>query len=382
MSKVLILGGGFGGLATAVSLRQRLDPTDQISLVDRREHFAFGFRKTWAFLGVSPMESGSRPIADIQRLGIEVIRGTIENIQPDSRSATVDGKQLQADALVIALGAHAKLDAVQGFSEHGISFYDPAGVDEAHERLQEFPGGRVAIAILGLPYPCPPAPYEAALLLKDRFTERSVEAEIHVYSPQPMSLPVLGEAGCSVIEGRLADHGITFHPNFEIARVDSNRLAFSTAIEPYDLLIGIPAHASPPLVAESGLAEQGGWIVVDPRSLETSHPDVYAIGDGAHVLMANGKPLPKAGVFAEAQGLVVAERIASKLAGEAATATFDGEGSCFLEVGGGKAMLVHGNFLAEPGPAVELLEPSEAHYQAKLEFETKRLEAWFGNHRA
>ncbi|MFQ5942645.1 MAG: NAD(P)/FAD-dependent oxidoreductase [Anaerolineales bacterium] len=378
MARVLILGGGFGGVATAVTLRKQLGSSHEITLVDQRESFAFGFRKTWAFIGTSPMADGSRPLMGLQRLGIDVIRGTIESIEPANRSAIVDGKQLLADSLVVALGAQAKPGAVPGFVEHGVYFYDLTAVGEAHRCLQEFEGGRVAIVILGLPYPCPPAPYETALLMKENFAGRSLQAEIHVYSPQPMSLPVLGEAGCSAIEGRLAEAGIVFHPYHQVDRIESQQVVFGTGAAPFDFLIGIPVHASPEVVVASGLTEKGAWINVDPRTLETSHPDIYAVGDSVHIPLANGKALPKAGVFAEAQGLVVAKRIAAKLTGEAPAATFGGEGNCFLEVGAGKAMLVRGDFLAEPRPDVELLEASEVNYQAKLDFERTRLEAWFG----
>lgn len=378
MARVLILGGGFGGVAAAVTFKDLVGSDHHVTLIDRRTHFAFGFRKTWAFLGTFPLSEGQRPLKALERLGIEVIHGRIERIEPEARSATVDGRRLEAEALVVALGAQAKPEATPAFVEHGTSFYDVTALDEPRRRLEAFSGGRVAIVILGMPYPCPPAPYEASLLLRELFASRSIDAEIHVYSPQPMSLPVLGDAGCSLIEGRLAEHGIVFHPSHQVERVEPNQVIFKTGAAPYDFLIGIPAHASPEVVKLAGLVGESGWITVDPGTLETAFQDVYAIGDGIHIPLANGKPLPKAGVFAEAGGRVVAERIAAKLAGKLPSASFAGEGSCFLEVGGGKAMMVSGNFLAEPAPDVSLLEASEEHYRAKLEFERSRLEAWFG----
>jgi sulfide:quinone oxidoreductase len=83
-------------------------------------------------------------------------------------------------------------------------------------------------------------------------------------------------------------------------------------------------------------------------------------------------------VFAEAQAQVAAERIADRLAGREPKATYPGEGYCFLEMGKGQAMLVRGNFMAEPAPQVELTEPSAEHLAAKERFEAERLERWFG----
>jgi sulfide:quinone oxidoreductase len=93
--------------------------------------------------------------------------------------------------------------------------------------------------------------------------------------------------------------------------------------------------------------------------------------------LVDGKALPKAGVFAEAQAKVAAERIAASLRGESPSATYDGAGYCFLEVGKGEAMLVKGNFLTEPHADVQLAEPAAEHYQAKVDFERSRLSDWF-----
>ncbi|MCH8095313.1 MAG: NAD(P)/FAD-dependent oxidoreductase, partial [Chloroflexi bacterium] len=82
-------------------------------------------------------------------------------------------------------------------------------------------------------------------------------------------------------------------------------------------------------------------------------------------------------VFAEAHAKVAADRIVARLRGETPTATYDGTGYCFLEVGDGKAMLVHGNFLAEPRPDVQLAEPAAKHLEAKMELERSRLLEWF-----
>ena len=117
---------------------------------------------------------------------------------------------------------------------------------------------------------------------------------------------------------------------------------------------------------------------VHAQTLETSQPGVYAIGDATALPLANGQMLPKAGAFAQAQGEVVAAPIAATLGGSQPTATFAGDGACFLETGGGMAAMVTGGFLADP-PAVRLTDPSPVHFAAKQAFERERLAAWFGH---
>ena len=140
----------------------------------------------------------------------------------------------------------------------------------------------------------------------------------------------------------------------------------------------MPPHRPPAVVRESGLVGDSGWVPVNRRTLETQFPGVYAIGDVVQIAMANGKPLPKAGVFAEAMGETVADRIAATFAGQEPQAMFKGEGGCYLEVGKGQAMMVKGQFLAEPEPEVELTEASPKYLEEKRAVEAQRLQTWFG----
>ncbi len=378
MRRVLILGGGFGGVATAHALRQRLPLEDEILVIERRPYFMLGLRHTWAMIGRGTLEEGRRPLQALERYGIRVLHGTITAIDPAGRAVEVDGRRLEGDAMVIALGAELDPDAIPGFREHAINVYDPNEVPRAAEAVRAFRGGQVVIGIFGVPYKCPPAPYEMAFLLKDFFEAHGVRARLAVFTPQPMSLPILGAAGSSVLEGRLAERGIDFLPNHKATRVEAGAVIFGERRRPFDLLLGIPPHRCPEVVVRSGLTDGEAWVRVNPRTLETRFPGVYAIGDITEILLPNGMPLPKAGVFAEAEGQVVAERIAAAFAGREPEATFGGEGFCYLEMGRGEAMRVHGRFLNGPAPEIEYTEPSPRYLEEKRAFEAERLRAWFG----
>jgi sulfide:quinone oxidoreductase len=279
----------------------------------------------------------------------------------------------------VALGAETVPNAVPGLGEHGHNAYDPEAVPAAAEKLASLKGGRVAIGIFGAPYTCPPAPYELALLLAEAAEGRGAKLELHVFTPQPMSLPVLGTAGCEVVEGRLRYRGIGFTPSAKAERVEPNRVTLTRGGEiPFDLLLAVPPHRCPKVLVDAGLAEEGGWVKVDPGTLETSAEGVWALGDCTAIPLATGQPLPKAGVLAEAEGRVVAERIAAGFNSIRPEAVFGGEGACYLEVGGGEAMMVRGRFLAHPAPEVELLGPSAQLLEEKAEYERDRLALWFG----
>ena len=378
-NRVLVLGGGFGGVAAAVRLRE-LDPDVEIVLVDRRTHFFMGFRKTMAVVGREPLSNGSRPIASLEHKGIRVVQADVTRIDPTARAAEFGGETSEADALIVALGADVVPDAVPGLAGHGHNVYSADGVSGATEALASIERGRAVVGIFGAPYKCSPAPYELALLAKEATDARGAKVEWTVFTPQPMSIPVIGKGGCEAIEGRLAGQMIDFRPNTKAERVEAGRivLAEGGGDIAFDLLLAVPPHRVPAVVSEAGLAEKGGWVKVNPRTLETTFAGVYAVGDVTGIPTATGQPFPKAGVFAEGEGLVVAERIAAGFAGRTPDAAWAGEGFCFLEVGNGEAMLVRGNFLADPAPDVELTPPSRDFYELKSTFERERLDAWFG----
>jgi sulfide:quinone oxidoreductase len=378
MARVLVLGAGFGGIAAAVALREQLAASDDVLLVDRHDDFAMGLRKTWAILGISPIAYGTRPLARLAERGITVLRGAVERIDPGNRGATVDGSVLEADALVLALGAQAAMDLVPGLVEHGHNAWDREHLDRVHAAVDAFRGGRVVVGVFGTPYPCPPAPYELALLLSERFDARGIDAQLTVFAPVPIVLPILGPAGCARLDARLEERGVTFLPGRQATAVLDHLVQFQASEQlPFDLLLTVPPHRCPSVLVEAGLAPAGGWVTVNRATLETAHDGVYAIGDATVIPLANGMPLPKAGLFAEREGETVAARIAARLRGEAPTATFDGRGACFAEMGGGEASTISGDFFADP-PATEFSAPSSELRAAKERFEMDRLARWFG----
>lgn len=221
------------------------------------------------------------------------------------------------------------------------------------------------------------------MLLDDLLRQRRLRSavELQTTTPQPMSLPVVGAAGCAQVEGQLAAKGIKFTPNRKVTRLDGSTVVYDGETISADLLIAVPPHRPPAVVKESGLAMRGDWVVVDPDTLRTSIAGIFAVGDVVEIPLANGMPLPKAGVFAEAQAKVAAGQIITEVTGLPAPAPFDGRGYCFIEMGAGQAAYVRGEFLATPGPRVEITPPSAEAFLEKVEFERSRLSNWFSTRR-
>ena len=238
----------------------------------------------------------------------------------------------------------------------------------------------MVVAVSALPYKCPAAPYEAALLLDSELRRRGVReaSQIDVFTPEPQPMPVAGPVMGAAVISLLEAKGIRLHPMSPIVRFEptSNELVFGNGTRVgFDLLAAVPPHAAPAVVRSSSLANQAGWIPVDRHTLQTAEERVYAIGDITSITLANGKPLPKAGVFAHAQALVVAREVAATFAGRSAPSGFDGVGFCWVEAGAGRAAFAVGDFYAEPNPALELRQPGRAWHAGKVLFER----SWVGN---
>jgi sulfide:quinone oxidoreductase len=382
VAHVVVLGGGFGGLSAVHALRARLGDDVEITLVDRGDRFFMGFAKLWDLGGIRPLEEGSASLSALRARGVRFVQADVEAIDAETRRVETSAGTLDADALLVALGApslpgHLELLSVPGAHD----LYDPAALAAIRRSLEQIDSGRVLVAILGGPFKCPPAPFEAVLIVDDLLRRRGVRdrVDVAVSTFQPVTLPVAGPDASSYVAGRLAEQDVELLAGRSVSAVDRDErvVRFEDGSEAaFDVLLGVPACAPPPAVRQSALAGPSGWIEPDRRTLRTSFERVYAVGDCTLVPTAKGQ-LPKAGVFAAGEGGVAAANIAADLTG-GPEATFDGHGFCFLELPGRRVAFVEGDFFAEPAPDVHLSEADESRFARKQAYEQERLAAWLG----
>lgn len=376
---ILILGGGIGGIVAANRLRRRLHRKHAIIVVDREPTFALAASFLWVMTGDRKPEQVSRPLARLERKGIEVLHGQVERVAPERREAVVDGRTIRADHLVLALGAEHTPGAIPGLAEAGLTFCTLDGAIRLRDALDQVRTGRIAVLTAAPAYKCPAAPYEAAMLidgvLRRRALRHAVEVVLHSAEPGPMG--VAGPAATAAVRMMVEQKGIAYRPEHQVAHVEARRVHFTDGDTlDFDLLAYVPPIRPPGALASSGLVDDGGWVRVDRRTLETKFPGVYAVGDSTLIPLAMGKPLPRAGVFAHGQAEVVADNIASVIAGQQPSRRFDGHGACFIETGSGQAGLGAGDFYAEPSPVVRMRRPSWLWHAGKVLFERQVMRKW------
>ena len=374
---VLILGAGFGGLELATRLSESYADAVRVTLIDRSETFFFGFSKLEVMLGRQSADAVRLPYDDIVKDGVEFRQETVTAIDPATRRVTTDSSSYEPDFLVIALGADYDMDATPGLVEGGFEYYTMGGAERMRDALDAFDGGKVLVSVLGQPFKCPPAPFEGAFLLHERFTQRGIRDSVQMTMTFPMQRPVpVTGAVSQMFRDGLADRGIEERPQELVTSIDPARneaLLASGEILPYDLFVAIPIHRAPDPLAASGLAVNG-WVPVDQQNLRTQYPGVYAIGD----VCTGPRTVPKAGIFAEAAARVVADDIAAAISGAEPPPPYGGSGICYAEFGDGLVSKVEVNFLSGDAPTAEPYGATLAHAAEKEEFAATRRARWFG----
>jgi sulfide:quinone oxidoreductase len=374
-TRIVILGAGFGGMELATTLSESVADAASITLIECAPGFVFGYSKLDVMFGHASPESVFLPYEEFVKPGVEFVKDTVVAIDPAARRVTTTGGSYDADLLVIALGADYDYAATPGFDSTDQEFYSMAGAIGMRDRIDAFREGRAVIGVCGAPFKCPPAPMECALLLHDHLARHGVRdrCEITLVLPHATLIPPSPDTSAALLEA-FGERSIHFLPSAKVASVDRGRglMAFEDGAEcAYDLFLGVPKHRAPNVVIESGLTVDG-FIPVNPVTLETASPGVYAIGDVAT------QSTPKAGVFAEGAARALASTLIARVraAGEAGRHT--GTGACYVEMGGGRVARVDVDFLSGPSPIGVFQPPSPEVRAEKDRYGSSRRMRWFG----
>jgi len=372
LPRVVILGAGFGGLELSTLLSEALGDAVQVTLIDKADAFLFGFSKLDILFGHTTAQAARMPYRNFVKPGVRLLQQTVTAIDPVARRVTTDAGVHEADYLVVALGADYDIAATPGLDTVN-EFYSVPGAEKLATLLPGFTRGRALIGVCGAPYKCPPGPSECALMLHDYLVQRGVRQACSIDFVLPLSSPVPPSPETSAaLEAAFAERGIGFHPGRRVNAIEGRTALLDDGTRmDFDLFFGVPRHRVPQPVLGSGLAE-GGWIQVNPRTLETKFANVYAVGDGANT------GTPKAGVFAEGAARAVASTLIARLRQTGEGRAYDGFGTCYIEFGGGRIGKVQVDFFSGPKPVGTYHAPSVELRADKKQFGASRRARWFG----
>lgn len=350
MKKVVILGGGVGGTIVANLLAKKLRRDEaEIVLVDQAGKHVY--QPGFVYVAFAKLKA-SKLVKDERRLlrkRVRLIQGEAVKIDPEGRKVHLaDGRTLEYDRLVVALGARLVPGEVPGYLEAAHHFYTLEAAESLRKALEAFRGGRIVVGVASVPYKCPPAPSEAACQLDYYFTKKGMrdKVDIHFLSPLSRVFPLENVNGA--VEGTFRHHNIRSTIFFNVESIDPKAKTV-TSIEgdtvPYDLLIMVPPHRGAKVVEDSGLGDRGGWLPTDKFTLRTkAHADIFALGDCTDV------PVSKSGAAAHFQAKVVADSIVADLRGNPATARYDGHVMCYCDAGYHKGISMSFDYEHPPVP--------------------------------
>ena len=375
---VVILGGGFGGLSSANELRNTLSSSQvKITVIDKKDWFMVGFTKLWIINGTRTFENSFGSLNELSKKEINFIKEEILEINSQNKTIKTNSQNIEFDFLIISTGAVLAPQKIPGLVENGFNLYDHEQLLEIRDKLESIESGKIAISIMGMPYKCPPAPFEASLLIDSMLRKRGVRNSVQIdfYSPAPITLPAAGPEVSKKILELVNSDKITFHDSCKIKSVESKKLIFENSEADFDILLAIPPHIAPKIIYDSDLAKEPGFIPID-RDCKTSFENIFAIGDVTVLPVGEKLAVPKAGIFAEGEGIIVAKNIISKIQSKKEIELFDGKGGCFIESGKDTAAVLEVDMFSHSKPSTNLSELTSDNLTKKQEFEKERLSKW------
>jgi sulfide dehydrogenase [flavocytochrome c] flavoprotein subunit len=320
--KIVIIGGGFGGVSLARYLR-RHDRRLSITLIERDARYATCPFSNGVLGGLYPMSQISFTYAQVKAAGIDVITDEALGIDPVAKTVALAGGQtLKFDYLVVSPGIDFMWSSIQGYSEQAAEIMPhawKAGPQTSLLRRQlesMRDGGLVVISVPAMPYRCPPGPYERAALIA-----------YYLKAHKPKSKIVILDASDSFIKqdlfmeawNRLYPGMIEWVPGSKsgkVMSVDASTLTVSTGFDDYKAAVAniIPAQRAGGIAVRAGLDQGTGYCEIDPVTFESRvHKRIYVLGDATIA-----GEMPKSGFSANAQAKACGRAILADMGARAA----------------------------------------------------------------
>jgi len=297
-SRICILGGGFGGLYTALRLSQlpwESTQKPEIVLVDQSDRFLFspllyelltGELQTWEI--APPFEEL------LQGTGVRFYQGVVSGIDIDQRQVNIDqGPEIPYDRLVLALGGETPLDLVPGATAYAYTFRTISDAYRLEERLrflEESDADKIRVAIVGAGY----SGVELACKLADRLGERGRFRIIEIADQILRTSPEFNrEAAKKAIEAR----GVFLDLETKVESIEQNTISLEYKNQldtiPVDLVIWTVGTRVAPVVKSLPLKQnQRGQISTTSTLQVFDYPEIFALGDLADCHDAEGQQVP------------------------------------------------------------------------------------------
>lgn len=382
MKKLIILGAGTAGTMMANHLNKELNHDEwKIDIIDEREEHYYQPGYLFLPFDIYEPEDIVKPIKKFIPTGVNLIQAKIDKILPKENLVKMaDGDQLHYDILIIATGtdiAPEEITGMQGseWQKSVFDFYTFNGALALRNKLREWQGGKLVVHITEMPIKCPVAPLEFAFLADSYFKEKKMRDKVEITYVTPLSGAFTKPKATETLEHLLVDKHIKIESDFAIEQVDNENkkiIDYGGREIDFDLLVTVPTNKGNDVIARSGMGDELNYVATNKATLQTKdYANIFSLGDATNI------PASKAGSVAHFEAEILTENILRYSKNEPLKAEFDGHANCFIETGGGKALLIDFNYTHEPvegtfpfngiGP-LRLLKESRMNHMGKLAF--------------
>lgn len=382
MKRIVILGAGTAGTMMANHLRHELEKELwEIDIIDEREeHY---YQPGYLFLPFDIYEPDDiiKSIKEFIPKGVNLINEKIEKINAEENVVLMaDGKKRHYDVLIVATGAKIAPEEVEGmkgseWQKSVFDFYTFEGALALRNKLREWDGGKLVVHITEMPIKCPVAPLEFAFLADSFFKNKHMRDKVDITYVTPLSGAFTKPKATEKLDHLLHEKHINIESDFAIAEVDNENkkiVDYGGREIAFDLLVTVPTNKGDEVIERSGLGDELNYVPTNKATLQSNaYKNIFVIGDASNI------PASKAGSVAHFEAEILTENIIRFINGEPLKDEFDGHANCFIETGGGKALLIDFNYTHEPvegtfpfpgiGP-LRLLKESRMNHMGKLAF--------------
>lgn len=297
-TRICILGGGFGGLYTALRLSQlpwTLPEKPEIVLVDQNDRFLFspllyelitGELQTWE---IAP------PFTELlANTGIRFQQAAVDRIDVDAKTVHLqETAPIPYDYLVLAMGGETPMDRVPGAADYAIPFRtvtDAYRLEEKLRQLEQSPADKIRVVVVGAGYSGVELSCKLAERLGDRGRIRLVEATDKILR---QSLEFNREAATKALKDR--DVWVDLDTTVNAIQPEAIELEYKAKVDsiPVDIVLWTVGTKIVDAVQHLPLKYNArGQITVTPTLQAIDHPEIFALGDLADCQDATGQPVP------------------------------------------------------------------------------------------